>query len=210
MQYKSFSLLPGYDTNTWLLWDDESKEAMLVDPSYPGPTVAGFVEQKGLLVRWLVNTHGHFDHIGGNAWAKQTFNAPLCIHKDDAPMLTSGQRNLSSLVGGGISSPPADRLLTHGDELLLGKSVLRVIHTPGHTRGGISLLGSGLLVSGDTLFNHSVGRCDLPGGDMDTLLRSICDRLLTLDGGTLVLPGHGPASTIEDEAVGNPFVGMMG
>ena len=207
MQYKSFILFPDFGTNTWLLWRDG--EAALIDPAKPGEAIAAFVRQHELTVRYIINTHSHFDHIGGNAWARQTFGAPLCIHEEDAPALPHPQGNLSSLAGCPFASPAADRTLRHNDELPLGEGVLRVIHTPGHTPGGICLLGDGVLVSGDTLFDHGVGRTDLAGGNTDKLLRSIEDRLLTLPGETVVLPGHGPTTTIEDEAVGNPFVGMM-
>jgi len=209
MQYKLFITNPPFETNTWLLWDEPSHEAMLVDPAKPSQEVAGFVKDNNLVVRWIVNTHGHFDHIGGNEWAVQTFSAPLCIQAADADMITSSRRNFSHMVGEPFASPPADRLLADGDELPLGDETFRVIHTPGHSPGSISLLSGNILVSGDTLFDHGIGRTDLPGGSTPSILKSIRERLLTLPGHTVVLPGHGSATTIEDEEVGNPYVGMM-
>ncbi len=209
MRYKRYILLPGFETNTYLLWDEKSMQGMLIDPGAPSEEVKSFIKNQGIALKYVVNTHGHADHLGGNEYFHTHFNVPICVHADDAPMLPDPNKNLSALMNNGFASPAAERILHDGDTILLGEQEIRVIHTPGHTRGGICLYMPGILVSGDTLFDHSVGRTDLDGGNMDKLLQSIKKKLFTLPEDTVVLPGHGGKTSIEAEKVENPFCGMF-
>ncbi|OPX28534.1 MAG: hypothetical protein B1H06_03065 [Candidatus Cloacimonas sp. 4484_143] len=207
MKYRIFNVLPAFGTNTYLVWDEFSKEAMIIDPADKSQTLLDAV--KGLNLKYIVNTHGHGDHIGGNKFLKENTQAKLAIHELDASMLNDPNQNLSTHWGAQLVSASADIKLKDGDSLQLGNKKIAVIHTPGHSRGGICLLVEDLLFCGDTLFAGSIGRTDLPGGDYATLINAIKTKLLILNGNTKVFPGHGPDTTIEDEKIGNPFVGMM-
>lgn len=195
-------------TNCYLMSDPESRETLVLDPGDEAERILSVLKEDGGRVTAIVNTHGHWDHIGANGALKEATGAPLLIHEGDAGWL--GQA-LSLRASGmplphPVASPPADRFLRDGEELPLGAYRLRVIHTPGHTPGGICLYLPGLLFSGDTLFAESVGRTDLPGGARSELIHSIREKLFALPDETLVLPGHGPATTIGDERSLNPFV----
>lgn len=206
LKYILFCLLSGFETNAYLIWDEASKEAVLIDPAEPSEAVSTFISEHSLLVKYIVNTHGHGDHIGGNEYFRKRYNAKTCIHCDDAHMLNDARQNLSIYFDNSISQPAPDILFNDGDEVKLGSSALKVIHTPGHTQGCICLLGNNLLISGDTLFFHDIGRTDLPGGSHQMILSSIRKKLLVLPDETIVLPGHGPASTIADEKQNNPYI----
>lgn len=206
IRYKLFCLLPGFDTNCWLVYDDQTSDAVLIDPAAPEEDLLKSIMDQQLKVKYIVNTHGHADHIGGNAFFKQRLNAPVCIHKADANMLINSKLNLSAYLEVDLSLPQADIEFSDGDKLKLGDHEISVIHTPGHTPGCISLLIDNLLFSGDTLFYHDIGRTDLPGGDYQMILSSVRNKLLTLPDETIVLPGHGPSSTIADERINNPYI----
>lgn len=199
-------LLPEFQTNTWLLWDSESKEAILVDPSAPSNEFLQYIRELQLTVKLIINTHGHGDHIGGNSFFAQALHAPIAIHRLDADMLVDNRKNFSELMGFALKLSPADQKLEDGEEITLGSYCIQVIHTPGHTRGGICLLADKYLISGDTLFERSIGRTDLPGGDHDTIVSSIKHKLFSLADDVLVFPGHGPGTAIGLEKANNPFV----
>jgi glyoxylase-like metal-dependent hydrolase (beta-lactamase superfamily II) len=206
MQYKVLNLLPEFETNTYLVWDELSGEAVIIDPAMPSQDLLDFISKQSLTVKYIINTHGHADHIGGNAYFHQKTNAPVCIHKDDAAMLENSKLNLSAFLNAEVTQPGAQILLQDRDTLRLGEKTLQMIHTPGHTKGGICIMTDNLLFSGDTLFRLDVGRTDLPGGDFEALKSSIRTKLFNLDDALIVLPGHGPASTIGNEKKLNPYL----
>ncbi len=192
--------------NCFILADEKTKEAVVIDPGDDAQEILCVVREKGLAVRYIVNTHGHFDHIGANGAVKQATGAELLIHEADAPVLASAARQSAAFGMPSVTSPTADRYIKHGDLITAGEISLKVLETPGHTPGGISLLEEGMVFTGDALFAGSIGRTDFPGGDLMTLLRSIKANLMTLPDDTKVFSGHGPASTIGDERQENPFL----
>lgn len=206
MKLKRFALGELW-TNCYLVWDDDG-EAFIVDPGAPAEEVADFVREKGLRVHWIFLTHGHGDHIGGVSDVRSMSENGVAVHEKDAPCLVSAKHNLSSYVGGAVELAAADRMLRDGDILKAGRMEIKVIHTPGHTLGGVSLLVSEgdekILFSGDTLFARSVGRTDLPGGDEDTLMKSL-EKLEPLPDEIRVFPGHGPETILGDEKRFNPY-----
>jgi hydroxyacylglutathione hydrolase len=195
-----------YDTNCYLAFSEESRESIIIDPGAEPEKI--FMAIAGLELRpvLVLNTHGHVDHIGANLDMIQKYKVPLAIHPADEPLLQADEATFLSLGLVGRKSPAPDRFLEDGEIIPLGASSLRVLHTPGHSPGSVSLAGDGFLFSGDTLFNDGVGRTDLPGGSWKDLVASIKKKILPLDGGTVVLPGHGPSTTVDQEARSNPFL----
>ena len=194
-------------TNCYLASCSETKEAVVIDPGGDARRILRAVEEGGLQVRLIVDTHAHFDHVAANAAVKRATGAPIAIHRLDAQALSQPVALLGVPVAG-PASPPPDRLLEDREEIRLGRVVLSVLPTPGHTPGGISLYyePEPAVFSGDALFQMGIGRTDFPGGDYDTLIRSIRERLLTLPDATVVYPGHGPTTTIAHERACNPYL----
>ncbi|MTI94975.1 MAG: MBL fold metallo-hydrolase [Firmicutes bacterium] len=192
--------------NCHLLWCPDTRAGIVIDPGGEADAIISAVEELGLDVQMIINTHGHLDHIGANAELVEHWQCPLSVGVDDAEMLPDPEQNLSANWGAPVISPKPERLLADGDKVRFGTCELTVISTPGHTRGGICLHGHQVLVAGDTLFQGSIGRSDLPGGDHQQLLASIKERLLTLPDDTRVLTGHGPETTIGRERADNPWL----
>lgn len=192
--------------NCFILGCEETKEAVVVDPGDDADRILMILAKNELKVKYLINTHGHFDHVGANKRMKEVTGAELAIHGDDEPMLTQLSSNALMFGLSAENSPPADIVLKDGDEISFGNITLKVIHTPGHSMGGICLYTPGHLFAGDTLFAGSIGRTDLPGGDYNTLISSIKEKLLHLDENTVVYTGHGPETTIGAEKAMNPFL----
>ena len=188
---------------------NDPKPCWIVDASFgPGPLIES-VRRNGLTPAALVLTHAHVDHIAGVAEVVRAFSGlAVWIHGDEEAWLNDPTLNLSALGGVSITAPGPDRRLKDGDELSLGPTKWRVLHTPGHSPGGITLWNerAGTALVGDALFAGSVGRTDFPGSDHGTLMRSIREKLYTLPGATRVLSGHGPETTIGRERVSNPYV----
>lgn len=208
LRIKRFTLGP-FETNCYILWPDGQAECWIVDASFgPGPMIS-FVQEQSLRPSALMLTHAHADHIAGVPEVRKAFpGIPVAIHQAEASWLSDPKRNLSGGYGMPISSTGPDRLLEHGQTLSLAGAECRIIHTPGHSPGGVGLYfpSHDLLIAGDALFAGSIGRTDLPGGDFDTLANAIRERFYTLPDRTVVLPGHGPQTSIGDEKRTNPFV----
>jgi glyoxylase-like metal-dependent hydrolase (beta-lactamase superfamily II) len=208
MLFKQHVVSGGYASNCYILGCEETKEAVVIDPGGDGAIIATLLKKDGLTAKYIINTHGHIDHIAGNTEVKEKTGAQILIHTEDKDMLTEARRNLSGFMGASIVSPPADGTLEEGEIITVGTTIkLEVIHTPGHTRGGICLKVGDVVFTGDTLFAGSIGRSDFPGGDHNTLISSIKAKLLILEDDTEVFPGHGPSSTIGEERASNPFLG---
>jgi len=198
-----------FATNCYIVGSEESRQGIIIDPGDDAAAILGRVADLGLDIKMLVLTHGHIDHVGALKAVKEATGAEMAIHADDAKSLRGLRGVLQSIIVPGLFyplPPPPERLLRDGDSLDVGGLHFEVLHTPGHTPGGICLLGEGVVFSGDTLFNYGIGRTDLPGGSYHRLVESIRSRLLTLPDDTVVYPGHGPETTIGAERAGNPFL----
>lgn len=192
--------------NCYIIADEPSREAFIVDPGGNGPEIIKAVQNSRLRVIGIVNTHAHFDHILALDQVRAATHAPFLLHADELPILDAAEKSAGAF-GMHLRQPARpDRLLHDGDELKLGSLVFKVLHTPGHTPGGICVLEGKNVFVGDTLFQGSIGRTDLPGGDFAALMGSIRDKLFPLSDDTVVYPGHGPASTIGEEKALNPFL----
>ena len=203
-------VLGAYQTNCYILRDNvAAKDCLLVDTGLEAGELIDFLQAHKLKPVAVVLTHGHADHITGLAALRENFpDIKVYIHKLDAEMLTGAQSNLSELAGKLFSTEPADVLIEEGDVIEQAGIELEVLHTPGHTPGGISLYSKDerIVFSGDTLFAESVGRTDFPGGSMMQLIKSIREKLLILPDETIVYPGHGPVTTIAQEKAHNPYL----
>ena len=182
-----------------------SKEAAVIDPGDDADRILHTLAESQLTVTLILNTHGHFDHVGANRRLKEATGAPLMVHEFDAPMLESLSQSASAWGLLAENSPAPDQFIEDGDSLSVGELSLSVIHTPGHTRGGVSFHSNGAVFVGDTLFAGSIGRTDFPGGDYETLIASIQKKLFTLGDDVVVYTGHGPETVIGHEKRTNPF-----
>lgn len=193
--------------NCYLVADEASRRAAVIDPGDEAPLILQVVEQLHLLVEVIILTHGHFDHIGAAAVVKKATGAPLLAHEAEQETLQVAQIRAKLFAGLEIDeSPQPDRLLKADELISVGLHSLTVLHTPGHSPGHITLVGEGGAFVGDVVFAGSIGRTDLPGGDYQLLLTSIRRHILTLPDNTILYPGHGPATTVGRERNTNPFL----
>lgn len=194
--------------NCYLLACPQTRQALAIDPGDEGERILAAAQEQGWQISKIVNTHGHFDHIGANRALVAATGAPLLLHAADLPLLERAPSHARVYGLDAEGSPAPDQFLADGDEISCGTLRCRVIHLPGHSPGGIALLCGGHLFPGDVLFAGSVGRTDLPGGDHRQLIEGIRSKLWILPGETVVHPGHGPDTTIAREMRSNPYAGV--
>ncbi|MBM4447227.1 MAG: MBL fold metallo-hydrolase [Chloroflexi bacterium] len=194
-------------SNCYIVGSESSKRGIIIDPGAEAKLILRNVNELGLTIPLIVITHMHFDHTGALAPVKERTGAKFVLHEAEAADIGMFSRMLSSMMGGSFSQPPTpDRLLKDGDRIDMDDLSFTVLHTPGHSPGGISLYGHGIVFSGDSLFNYGIGRTDFPGCSYKQLMDSIQNKLMTLPDKTIVYPGHGPSTTIGEEKRGNPFL----
>lgn len=202
-----------FGINTYVVYDPVTKKCAVIDPGMSDQeeeeAITGFIARNCLTVTHIINTHLHIDHAIGDRFVSETFGAPVLAHPDDSFLGERLQEQARQFgIAGRIDNMSEIRPLKDGEKIVIGNGELTVIHVPGHSPGGIALYDKegGYVISGDSLFAGSIGRTDLPGGDMRQLIRAVRSRLLTLPPDTVVYPGHGPATTIARERASNPFL----
>ena len=202
-----------FGINTYLVFDPDTKECAIIDPGMSNPAeekaIEDFMAEKGLTLTQIINTHLHIDHVAGIPFLREKFGAPVLAHEGDKKLgLKINQQAAAFGLDLKLDSIEITDYLKAGDTIKIGNGELKVLAVPGHSKGSIALYDpkGKFLISGDALFKGSIGRTDLPGGDYKELIESIENELLTLPDETVVLPGHGPASTIGEEKQSNPFL----
>lgn len=194
-----------YQANCYIIYDEKSMKGIIIDPGGETEEIEKLVNDEGIDPQFILLTHGHFDHTGAVNHIKAAFNIPVYMNEKDLFLVSGNEKKKASFL-------PAsdliniDRYVKDGDVIEYGNENVRILETPGHTPGGISVSTGGCLFSGDTLFYGSVGRTDLPGGSHEQLIESIKSKLMVLDDDTFVYPGHGPSTTIGREKRNNPFL----
>jgi len=208
LQIQTIVSMP-FAENTYVVWNDGGPDAIVIDPGTEPDAILAFLNEQGLKPVAILNTHGHADHIAGNADLKAAYPAaPLIIGAGDEPLLSDPELNVSRSFGFDITSPPADRVVREGDILSFVGQRFDILDIPGHSPGHIALVvrGQGLVFGGDVLFRGSIGRTDFPGGSFESLADGIRKKLYVLPNETVIYPGHGPVTRIGYEKRTNPFV----
>ncbi len=197
-----------FASNCYVVGSSSTKEGMIIDPGAEPESILRTVQQEGLSISLIVATHAHMDHVDALQAVKERTNAQFALHEAEKELLSGGGMRMMQSLGLSPyqSTPEPDRLLKDGDRIDVGDLHFEVLHTPGHSPGGICLSGHGVVFSGDALFNFGIGRTDFPGGSYERLMKGIHEKLMVLPDDTIVYPGHGPATTIGDERRGNPFL----
>jgi len=206
MIYRALEISP-FGTNCYIVGSSETKDGMVIDPAGDATRILNNINELELKIKLIVATHTHPDHIGAIGQVKEATGADFTLHAAEAEMLKSYDFKQFAAFDPSFKAPPSpDRLLEDGDSVTIGDLSFKVLHTPGHSAGGICITGYGVVFCGDTLFNLSIGRTDTPDGSYNLLISSIRNKLLTLPDETVVLPGHGPKTTIAQERRSNPFL----
>lgn len=200
-----------FGSNCFIVGDEKTKTGMVIDSGAEPQRIVSTLQRLGLTAELIVITHSHIDHIGAVKQVKDTTGAKLAIHEAEGQgqSMKAVSQMLASFMGGKAEElPPPDILLKEGDTVKVGELSFKVLHTPGHSSGGLSLFGHGVVFTGDSLFNFGIGRTDFPGCSFDVLMQGIRTKLMTLPDDTRVYPGHGPETTIGAEKQWNPFLKM--
>ncbi len=192
-----------FATNCYIAVCEETGEGIVIDPGAGAESIHNRIKAVDAKIKYIVNTHGHVDHVAANGKLKEKLEVPILLNRDDLELYKKPGFGLSILLS---KLPEPDRFISEGDKIRFGNIALNVLETPGHTPGGVSLYGEGCVFTGDTLFAGSIGRTDLAGGSLPEILGSIKEKLLSLPDNMKVYPGHGPASTIGHEAKTNMFL----
>ena len=193
-------------SNCYIVWDEKKKQGVIIDPGDDPQDILSRVKDLGITIKYILATHGHFDHVGGVASLRQNLNAEFLAHEKDFFFIEDG-KNAANRWNVDIEQPPKpDRFIKDGEKIKFGEFELEVLHTPGHSPGGVSFLYDRMLFGGDTLFQGNIGRTDFRQGSFEELSNSIKKRLYTLPDDTIVYTGHGPVTTIGDEKKYNAFV----
>lgn len=196
----------SYMSNCYIVGSDKTKEAAIIDPGAEFSKIDSKIIELGVTPKMILLTHAHGDHIGAVLELIDKYNIPVYIHEDDAKALVDSNINLTKVLFRKEVTINPDVKLKDGDRITLGDLEFEIIHTPGHTPGGISIKVENIMMTGDTLFNHSIGRTDFPGGSFDQIIDSIRNKIFKYDDETIVYPGHNSPTTIESEKIGNPFM----
>ena len=196
----------SYMSNCYIVGSDKTKEAAIIDPGAEFGKIDSKIIELGLTPKMIILTHAHGDHIGAVLELIDKYNIPVYIHEDDAEALVDSSINLTKVLFRKEVTINPDVKLKDGDKIELGDLEFEIIHTPGHTKGGICIKIENIMMTGDTLFNQSIGRTDFPGGSFDQIIRSIKEKVFKYDDDTIVYPGHNSPTTIKSEKMNNPFV----
>lgn len=207
MEIKNLAVGPLM-ANCYIVSDEKTHKAIVIDPGGDAKHIYQTLQNDGLETVAIINTHGHFDHVSGNKELMELTNAPLMIHEADAELLNNVAQSARVWGIPAENSPPPNHLLQEGDMIEFGNASLKILHTPGHSPGGISLVGDGVVFVGDTLFRGSIGRTDLPGGNFEILRNSIQKKLFALPDNTVAYCGHDRTTEIGFEKQFNMFVGI--
>lgn len=194
------------ETNCYLFYCSKTRECAVIDPGAEAEKIFEAISSLNLKPIIILNTHGHVDHTGANLDLKERYQVPIAIHPGDLPLLEEYLQLEFGLMLGARPAPAPDRLLADGEKIVIGETFLQVIHSPGHSPGSVCFYADHLLFAGDTLFCGGVGRTDLPGGSWKDLAHSLKARVMILPDETVVLPGHGPKTTIGEERESNPYL----
>ena len=194
------------DVNCYIFGCEDTKVAAIIDPGDNADEIIKVIDKEGLKPEFIINTHAHFDHIGGVKAIQEHFKIDFLLHKEDSFLIENASEQATVFGLSPIPKPDVNKFVNNGDKISLGDKIINVIHTPGHSPGGVCYYVDNNIFVGDTMFAGSIGRTDLPGGSYETLINSIKERLFPLGDSTIVYPGHGPSTTIKNEREHNPFL----